>query len=356
LIPEAWREAALAPPCAWGGPVSGGTLRALPEDFRVDEILGFEASGAGPHALLTVRKRGANTEWVSRELARAAGCKPFEVGFAGLKDRNAVTTQAFTVPRGKRAAAQFVGLAGEGFEVLAAAEHQRKLPRGALAGNRFEIVVRDARCDAAALDRRLADVAAGGVPNYFGPQRFGRDAGNLAAVLSAARSIAAGERRGRGRGRDDAGFMLSAARSLVFNAILAERVRAGTWNRLGAGDVANLDGRGSVFVVDPADATLAQRAAALDLHPTAPLVGEGVPMSSGETRALEEAVAERFPEALAVIRAERMNAERRALRIRVRDLAHEYDGETLRVRFALDAGSFATTALREIIAASSGDD
>jgi tRNA pseudouridine13 synthase len=284
------------------------------------------------------------------------GLQTFEVGFAGLKDRNAVTTQSFTVPRGKRAASDFVGLAGEGYEVLCAAEHQRKLPRGALAGNRFEIVARDVRCDPAALARRLADIASGGVPNYFGPQRFGRDAGNLAAVLSTAAAIAAGERRGRGRGRDDSGFMLSAARSLIFNAILAQRVRSGTWNRLHAGDVANLDGRGSVFVVDPADPTIAERAAALEIHPTAPLVGDGVPMSSGETQALEEEVAARFPEALAVIRAERMNSERRALRIRVRDLGHNYDGETLRMRFALDAGSFATTVLREIIAATSADD
>src|SRR5207344_1613047 len=104
-----------APPLAWGsGPLAKGVLRASPEDFEVHEILGFSASGAGPHALLTVRKRGANTEWVARELARAAGCKPFEVGFAGLKDRNAVTTQAFTVPRGQRAAEEFAGLAGEG--------------------------------------------------------------------------------------------------------------------------------------------------------------------------------------------------------------------------------------------------
>jgi tRNA pseudouridine13 synthase len=207
-------------------------------------------------------------------------------------------------------------------------------------------------CDPTLLSRRLGDIAAGGVPNYFGPQRFGRDAGNLAAVKSAAAAIAAGggRGRGRGRGRSDQGFMFSAARSLIFNAILAERVRAGTWNRLGAGDVANLDGRGSVFAVDIADATLEPRLAALEIHPTAPLVGEGAPMSSGEIAALEEGVALRFPEALSVIRAERMNAERRALRIRVRDLTHEYADGVLRVRFALDAGSFATTVLRELLA------
>jgi tRNA pseudouridine13 synthase len=351
VIPDHWRRAALTPPAAWGsGPLAAGVLRSSPEDFIVDEILGFEAGGEGPHALLHVRKRGANTEWVARELARAAGCKPFDVGFAGLKDRNAVTTQYFTVPRGRRETGEFLRLKGEGYEVIGAAPHQRKLPRGALAGNRFEIAVRELRCDGAALAARLADIVRGGVPNYFGPQRFGRDAGNLVEVLRAAERAAAGE-RGRSRGRGDAGFMLSAARSLVFNAILAERVVRGTWNSLQAGDVANLDGRGSVFAVETVDDALAARCATLEIHPTAPLVGGDVPLVAGAIRELEDATAAQFPEALAVVAHERMNSERRALRLRVRGLEHAYAGNVLRLRFELAAGSFATTVLREIIAA-----
>jgi tRNA pseudouridine13 synthase len=351
MIPAHWRDAALAPPIAWGsGPLATGALRTSPEDFQVTELPGFEPSGAGPHALLTVRKRGANTEWVARELARAAGCKPFEVGFAGLKDRNAVTTQAFTVPRGKRAAEEFIGLAGEGYEVFAAAAHQRKLPRGALEGNRFDITVRELRCDAAALRERLEAIGRGGVPNYFGPQRFGRDAGNLAAVIRAAERS-----EDRRRGRSDQGFMLSAARSVIFNAILAARIGQGSWNRLLAGDVANLDGRGSVFAVPVVDAELERRCAELDIHPTAPLWGEGEALSTGEVRSLEEALAAGFPEALAVIGGERMNAERRALRMRVRDLEHEYDHDVLRLRFALPAGSFATAVLRELISSDPGE-
>jgi tRNA pseudouridine13 synthase len=355
VIPDHWRRAALAPPCAWGsGPLCPGVLRSSPEDFKVDEILGFSAGGEGPHALLQVRKRGANTEWVARELARAAGCKPHDVGFAGMKDRNAVTTQYFTVPRGRRDAREFLGLAGEGYTVIDAAPHQRKLPRGALAGNRFEIAVREVRCDAAALEARLSQLVRGGVPNYFGPQRFGREGGNLADVLRAAQRAAAGE-SGRSRGRGDAGFMLSAARSLVFNAILAERVTRGGWNSLLPGDVANLDGRGSVFAVESVDDALAARCAALEIHPTAPLVGAGVPLSSAAIRALEESTAAQFPEALAVVARERMNAERRALRLRVAGLEYEYADDVLRLRFELAAGSFATTVLREIIAAGDGE-
>ncbi len=351
MIPEHWRRAALAPPIAWGeGPLGKGTLRASPEDFEVDELLGFEAAGAGPHALLRVRKRGANTEWVARELARAAGCKPFEVGFAGLKDRNAVATQHFTVPRGKRAAEEFIGLAGEGFEVLSAAPHQRKLPRGALEGNRFAIVVRGLACDGGALRERLGRIGTGGSPNYFGPQRFGRDAGNLVDVLRRAAALAAGTRSGSARrGRGDDGFVLSAARSVVFNAVLADRVTRGTWDRLQSGDVANLDGRGSVFAVDALDETLVARCAALEVHPTGPLVGMDESLARDPVRALEDSVAASFPEVLAVVSAAQMRGERRALRLRVRDLDYEYAGDVLRMRFSLPAGSFATTVLREII-------
>jgi tRNA pseudouridine13 synthase len=354
VIPAAWRHAALTPPTAWGEPLGTGALRFSPEDFEVEEILGFEAGGEGPHALLRVRKRGANTEWVARELARNAGCKPFEVGFAGLKDRNAVTTQHFTVPRGKRAAEEFAGLSGEGFEVLSASPHQRKLPRGALEGNRFVITVRALTCDPALLRERIECIRAGGAPNYFGPQRFGREAGNLAQVVELAGQLARGERP-RSRDRSAQGFMLSAARSVIFNAILAERIAARTWNTLQSGDVANLDGRGSVFAVEDVDADLERRCAALEVHPTAPLWGEGVSLARAGVLALEERVAAGFPEALAVITQERMKSERRALRIRVRDLEHEYAGDVLRLKFALSAGSFATTVLREIIAAADAE-
>jgi tRNA pseudouridine13 synthase len=347
MIPDHWRVAALEPPTAWGTPLGSGVLRAAPEDFVVDELLGFAASGEGPHALLRVRKRGANTEWIARELARAVGCKPFEVGFAGLKDRNAVTTQAFTVPRGKRPADEFIGLRGEGYEVLEATAHQRKLPRGALEGNRFELVVREFRCNPRDVHQRMQAISADGVPNYFGPQRFGREAGNLQSVLRAAATLEQGARRGRA---PDQGFMLSAARSVIFNATLAARVDEGSWNRLLAGDVANLDGRGSVFAVEALDSDLERRCRLQELHPTASLPGAGESLARGAVYEVEQAVAMRFPEALAVISAERMNAERRALRLRVRDLEYEYDDSQLRLRFALSAGSFATAVLREIIA------
>jgi len=352
MIPEHWRRAALEPATAWGEPLAPGVLRSTPEDFRVDEVLGFAADGDGPHALLQVRKRGANTEWVARELARAVGCKPFDVGFAGLKDRNAVTTQHFTVPRGRRTAEELASLRGEGYEVVSSAAHRRKLPRGALEGNRFEIVVRDFHADPATTESRAALIAAQGVPNYFGPQRFGREAGNLASILSG--GGAAGQRGGSRKG-GDGGFVLSAARSLVFNAILSERVAAGSWNRLLAGDVANLDGRGSTFAVAELDAELTRRCEQGELHPTAPLPGDGESKATGEPLALELAVTERFPEVTALVHAARVAMDRRALRVRARDFECRVDGSTVHLRFTLPKGAFATTLLRELVRAEAVD-
>ncbi len=312
-------------------------MRRTPEDFIVEEQLGFAPSGAGEHVLLRVRKRDANTGWVARELATLAGMRPHDVGYAGLKDRHAVATQWFTVPGRRRAAAEWTGVTGEGFEVLEAHAHSRKLPRGALAGNRFTIVLRDLAGDTRALETQVQHAARHGVPNYFGPQRFGRDLSNLSTLLELP------------AGRPPARFVLSAARSLVFNAVLAARVADGTWNRLCDGDRANLDGRNSVFAVPVVDAVLAQRAAELDLHPTGPLWGRGDPGVAGEVAALETRIAAEFPQACAAILAAGADASRRPLRLAVRDLQFEWleQGTACRVCFSLRSGSFATAVIRE---------
>jgi tRNA pseudouridine13 synthase len=338
--PQAWRAAALAPPLAHGAPVATGTLRAEPEDFVVEEQLGFAPSGAGMHALLRVRKRNANTEWVARQLALAAGCKPFDVGFAGLKDRRAVAVQWFTVPKGIALA----GLRTSEFEVLEAHPHARKLPRGALAGNRFEIRVRDLAGDEERLTQRLQAIARQGVPNYFGPQRFGRDGSNLRRIGTDRRLHSPGDWK----------FALSAARSLIFNAVLAERVTQNSWSALETGDVANLDGVGSIFAVDTVDETLRDRIARLDVHPTGPMWGTGELPTRERIRALEERVAAAFPEACAMLTI--MKSERRSLRLAVRDLTWKVEGRDLILAFALTKGSFATTVLREILADTAGGD
>lgn len=335
-VPVHWRTLALDPPHAFGAPPVAGQVRTTADDFLVDEILGFEPAGEGPHLLLRVRKRGANTEWVARELARRACCRPFDVGFAGLKDRHAVTTQWFTVPRGKGGPDDWRAVTGDGYEVIEAHLHRRKLPRGALAGNRFELQIRGVEGDRAALAARLALIGAQGVPDYFGPQRFGRELSNLARLAA-------------GDWETDRGHTLSAARSLLFNAVLARRVADGSWARLEPGDVANLDGTGSVFEVESVDPALAERVAALDVHPTGPLWGRGAGRTRGRIAALEAEVGAQFDDLCSGLTAADLEPARRSLRVAVCDLAHAFEDDALVLHFRLTAGSFATTVLREAI-------
>ena len=331
-IPQSWCALALDPPRAWTAPTGRARLRVEPEDFVVEEILGFAPGGTGPHGLLRVRKRNANTEWVARELARAAAVRPFDVGYAGLKDRRAVTSQWFTVPLGKRTADSWLGFTGEGFVVEEAHPHQRKLPRGALAGNRFALRLREFSGDRAASEARVAAVAAAGAPNYFGPQRFGRNLANLAAA-----------------GAGNRAMELSAARSLIFNAVLAQRVTDDSWRTLKSGDVANLDGTNSVFLVEPLDASLTERAAALDLHPTGPMWGEGGKQPGAEVAALEAGIVAQFEPLTARIAAARAEGARRSLRVALRGLRCGWEGDTLCLEFELRGGSFATAVLRELV-------
>ncbi|MFM8480703.1 MAG: tRNA pseudouridine(13) synthase TruD [Gammaproteobacteria bacterium] len=339
---DLWRSLAINPPRAIEPPAGSARLRVQPEDFEVHEELGFAASGQGEHVLLQVRKRLANTAWVARELARAAGVRHFDVGYAGLKDRNAVTTQWFTVPSRRRDPASWLGTGGEGYEVIAATAHARKLPRGALAGNRFRIVLRDFVGDAAQLERRVAEIALAGVPNYFGPQRFGRDLGNLRGAFAEAAPDAVPLERG---------FELSALRSLLFNAVLAARVVRKDWCHLQVGERANLDGSNSSFVVQALDESIATRLAALDIHPTGPLYGRGESGVSGDIAALEAELIDRFPQAVARLERDRLEASRRPLRVAVRDLELSWleSDRTPVLSFRLRPGSFATTVLRELI-------
>lgn len=329
-------------PRAHGGAVLHAAMRRAPEDFRVDEVLGFAASGAGEHLFLEIEKRGANTAWVAQRLAQWAGVAEHAVSYAGLKDRHAVTRQAFTVHLPRRIAPDFAPLAAEtDFRVLAQAWHAKKLPRGALRGNRFVLTLRDVAGIRDAIDARLATISSHGVPNYFGEQRFGREGGNL----DAARAMFAGRRMGR----DKRSILLSAARSEIFNAVLAERVRRDDWDVGLDGEVWMLDGTHSVFGPQPADEALAARCAALDIHPTGPMWGEGALRSQGDAAALETAAAAARSDLATGLERAGLRQERRALRLPVRELAWQWPADdVLELRFFLPAGSYATAVLHAL--------
>lgn len=338
---EAPGEAVAALPFAYGGPPIAGRIRVEPGDFRVDEELGFEPTGSGEHAFLFVEKVGANTEWVAKRLAEKAGVAPMAIGYAGLKDRHAITRQSFSVHLPGRPDPDWSAFAIPGVRVLAASRHDRKLKRGAHRGNRFRIRVRDVEGDREAVEQRLALIRERGVPNYFGEQRFGRDAGNIAQ----ARAYFAGERMRR----NDIGLALSAARSLLFNAVLATRVGDGSWDSALDGEVWMLAGTHSIFGPEPWSVDLARRLAAFDIDPTGPLIGAGELRTTGRVRALEEGAVAPYRDLADGLAGAGLVQQRRALRLRVEALAHEWEGDgALVLEFRLPAGSFATVVLREL--------
>ncbi len=330
-------------PRAFGDAVLAAQIRAVPEDFFVEELPAFDPAGEGEHLLLTVEKCGLNTAFVAKELARWAGIAEMGIGYAGLKDRHAVTRQRFSVHLPKKVAPPLETLQVEGLKVLESTWHNRKLPRGALAGNRFVLALRDVEGDHEAIDARLAEIAARGVPNWFGEQRFGHGGGNIAKALAMF--------GGRWIRRDERSILLSAARSDLFNRVLAARVGDGCWDRPLDGEVWMLDGSRSVFGPEPWNDALARRLANFDIHPSGPLWGAGELRSTDactrvEMAALSDDVALRLR---AGLEAAGPKQERRALRLKVAGLAWEWpDAATLQLSFSLPPGTYATAVLHEL--------
>src|SRR5512139_1033712 len=331
---------------ASGAPSTTGVMRALPEDFAVEEVLGFEPDGEGEHVLIHIRKRNANTEWVARQLARFAGVKPMDISYAGMKDRNAVTTQWFSIGLAGKPEPDWKLIENEDIQVLHAARHRRKLRRGALKGNRFRLHITKLSGDLAGLEERLQCVARDGVPNYFGEQRFGFNHDNLRR----ADALFRGEFRERDRHKR--GIYLSAARSYLFNEVLSRRVGDGTWNVPLPGEALMLAGTHSFFVADEIDATILARIEEGDIHPSGPLWGRGDLASQSDARELEQEVLAAHGDWCTALEKEGLEQERRALRLPVQDLSWIIgaEQEVLTLSFMLDAGSYATTVLREVVA------
>ena len=330
-------------PGAFGVPVLRARMRASEEDFFVEEIAGFSPHGEGEHLLLTVQKRGMTTAAVAKHLARWAGVADMAIGYAGMKDRHAVTRQRFSVHLPKRVAPDIALLETGQLTVLESAWHNRKLPRGALAGNRFVLVLREVDGEREAIDARLAQIAARGLPNWFGEQRFGRAGDNVASALSMF--------AGRRVQRDQRSMLLSAARSELFNRVLAARVRDASWDQAMDGEVWILSGSRSVFGPEPFSEVLGDRLASFDIHPSGPLWGAGELRSTDACRELEQ-TALSADDAMTMrsgLEEAGMKQERRALRLVPTGLAWEWIPEdALSLSFSLPPGSYATALLQEL--------
>ena len=328
-----------------GRPVASGVLKASAEDFVVIEDLGYAPDGDGEQLLVRIRKNGCNTRFVADALAKFVGIHPRDVSFAGMKDRHAVTEQWFCLRVPGKITPDLTAFELAGVEVLESARHRRKLRTGALQGNAFTLVLRQIS-DREAVEERLQLIARDGVPNYFGSQRFGHEGNNL----TMAQRWAADEIRVRERNKRS--FILSAARSAMFNQVVSDRLaQQGSLCQVLPGDALQLTGRGSWFVADAVELdTLQQRVEASELRITAPLPGSGEWGTRDEALAFEQNSLTGEEALIALMDRERVDAARRAMLVIPRDLHWNWsDDATLEMNFWLPAGSFATSVVRELL-------
>lgn len=340
-------------PRASGAQCISAELKVQPEDFQVDEILGFEPSGDGEHLFVEVEKRDLNTADVAKLLSGKLSLHPRLISWSGLKDRRALTRQWFSLHLPGRADPLPAELESPGIRVLRMARNRRKLQRGSHRGNRFRIRLNAVAGERAPVDAQLQRIAGRGVPNYFGEQRFGWDGGNI----DAARDWFA---RGRPRmSRPRQSMLLSAARAWLFNGVLGARVAAGTWDQGLPGECYMLAGSASLFLDDgeAGSDALAQRLRSGDIHPTGPLPGKpGRGLQPGAVVAALEAEWLAGESALVDgLAAAGVDAARRSLRMIPEQLQWHWDDTALNLSFELPRGCFATALVREFCAISATD-
>ena len=291
-----------------GESLATASFRNCPEDFVVDEIIDFQPANEGEHLLLHIKKRDQNTKWVAGLLAKLADIDRTDVGFCGMKDRFAVTTQWFSLHLPGRDIDPDQLLHSD-FQIISSARHNKKLRRGMHAGNRFSIVVRDFSIEPEALAQRLALIEKAGVPNYFAEQRFGWDANNL---VKANELIEQGKLKGN---RHGTGIYLSAARSWLFNLLLDRYLSLGE----------------------------------LDFADTGALWGRGRSATEASFSQHEQELLSHWPSWCHALEHAGLKQQRRAFILRPNNFSYkQLSKDQFEFNFALPNGSYATAVLREI--------
>lgn len=319
-------------------PGIGGAIRGAPSHFEVTEIPAYEPSGSGEHLYLLVQKTGVSTPELIAHLTHF-GVPTGDIGVAGLKDKHAVTTQWISIPkRYHSAVGEVVNVPG--VSVLDASYHTNKLATGHLLGNRFTIRIHGVQAGAERVARTtLANLARHGIPNYFGPQRFGAFGRNAYDGLAVVNGIyvPGNERMQR--------FFVTALQSFVYNRVLAKRVHANLLGSVVHGDVAKKHDTGGEFTVEHAAAEQ-PRAASGEISATVPLYGARVPVSGGEAGVFERAVLREL--GLEHAWFTKRPGDRRFARVFPTETAVHTARNDVVVQFVLPKGSFATTVIREI--------
>lgn len=328
-------------PYAYGTPKSNARFKVDPDDFVVNEFFSEPFSGEGEHILLKIEKRGLNTEDVIRSLSRLINKPSKLISYAGLKDKQAVTTQWLSVHAPGEEIAGIGELSAPGWKVLESTRHNKKLKPGFLAGNQFVIRLRDVS-DPQEVLLRLEQIKKQGVPNYFGEQRFGREAANLQR---------ADELLVQGRKVKDKflkGMYYSAARSWLFNLILAKRVAEQSWNVALPGDVMQLNGSNSIFVIDEVDDIIKQRIHEKDISPASPLAGKSKNKVAGKALDLINEVYSQWQPWVHGLEQQGLEEAWRSNILHVNEAHVEHHEHTITLSFSLPVGAYATVVLREL--------
>nr|WP_217911190.1 tRNA pseudouridine(13) synthase TruD [Myxococcus sp. AM011] len=324
-------------------PGCGGAFKLVPEDFEVEELPAYQPSGEGEHLYLWLEKRGRDTREVVRALAASLGVSEDDIGVAGMKDRQAVTRQLLSVPA--RAEARLGEFALEGVQVLWSKRHGNKLRTGHLRGNRFKLRLRGVS-DVGAARECFSRLSAGGVPNYFGEQRFGR-AGDNADL---GRLLVLGQRLPKRPERFQRKLYLSAFQSRIFNRALAERVRSGTLSTALLGDVLRKEETGGLFVCEAPDVD-GPRVASFEVSPAGPLFGPKMTAATGTVGEFEASLL--VGEGVTPDDFKRGGGEteggRRPYRVRLGSPELTPDDEDLWLAFELPRGAYATEVLHELL-------
>jgi tRNA pseudouridine13 synthase len=325
----------------------GGRIKTEPEDFVVEEIPAYEPSGQGEFLYLWIEKRSMGAEYFVRQIARRLDLAPGDVGIAGMKDRHAVTRQFVSVPA--RAEPHLAKLEGDGIRLLKVSRHGNKLRPGHLRGNRFGILVRGVCPDAAErLPALVQTIREHGLPNFYGPQRFGKDGETVRLGFA----LLNGERAGR-VGSFLRKLALSAVQSALFNHYVAGRMRDNVLRQVLPGDVMAKWPFGGMFVAENLAAEQA-RLDAREIIPAGPMFGKKMFASSGQAAERESAVLGKAGLTATAFHGfgKLLQGTRRYSFIYIDDLTAEVEEHGVRVLCTLPAGSYATVLLGELMHAS----
>ena len=341
MLPEA---DPINPPRLLGPSLGSARFKSVLEDFVVEEILGFEPTGEGEHCLVWVEKVDRNTNDVAAEFAKKLGIRKRLVNHCGLKDRSGITRQWFNLHLPGIASPSAEDLNYEGVSVLKITRNLRTLRRGCHHGNRFTIRLRNCNFTQESAADRWQKIVERGVPNYFGPQRFGRDGGNM----EHARRLMSGEVEVRDRALR--GILISAARSYIFNDCVAQRVANGSWDMPMEGEIFGFPDNRSLVIPGNRRGDEFDRVRNGTLELTGPLWGAGDLLSYGQVREFEEQVALGSPGIIAGLAQYNLTQERRVIRLKPESSKLTWEeNSTLVLQFDLPTGTYATTLLRELV-------